>query len=228
MQKFIIAVDGYSSCGKSTFAKAIARRLQYVYIDTGAMYRAVTLFAVQEGFISDGRLDAGRLCSALGRICIDFVLNEASGTPEIRLNGVCVESQIRSGLVADKVSEVSALAPVREHMATLQRQMGARRGIVMDGRDIGTAIFPDADIKIFMTADSDIRAMRRLKEMQEKGVEASFDEIKANLAKRDYMDVHRDVSPLVQAEDAVVLDNSHMTVEDQMKWFEELLESKLA
>lgn len=228
MQKFIIAVDGYSSCGKSTFAKAIARHLQYVYIDTGAMYRAVTLYAVQKGFIHDNTLDAERLCLALDKIHIDFVLNPDTGTPEIRLNGSCVEHLIRSGQVADMVSEVSALAPVREHMATLQRAMGVRRGVVMDGRDIGTAIFPDADIKLFMTADSDIRAMRRQKEMQEKGVEASFEEIKANLAKRDDMDVHRAVSPLIQAEDAIVLDNSHMTLEDQMAWFEKLLKDKKA
>ncbi|MBQ5997798.1 MAG: (d)CMP kinase [Bacteroidales bacterium] len=224
MHRLIIAVDGYSSCGKSTFAKAIARRMGYVYIDTGAMYRAVTLFALEQGMYDSGTLNRRRLYAALPDLQIDFAHDGESGQPEIRLNGKVVEDRIRSGRVADLVSEVSALKPVRTRMTDLQRRMGADRGVVMDGRDIGTVIFPDADIKIFMTADSDVRAMRRLKELQQKHIETTFEEVKANILKRDRLDKTRKNSPLRQAEDAIILDNSHMTPEDQMVWFEDILQ----
>ena len=228
MRRLIIAVDGYSSCGKSTFAKAIARRMGYVYIDTGAMYRAVTLFALEQGLYDSGTLNRRRLYAALPDLQIDFAHNGESGQPEIRLNGRAVEDRIRSGRVADLVSEVSALRPVRARMTDLQRKMGAERGIVMDGRDIGTVIFPDADIKIFMTADDDVRAMRRLKELLGKKIETTFEEVKANLLKRDRLDKTRKNSPLRQAEDAIVLDNSYMTPEDQMVWFEGVLQKMQA
>ena len=224
MRRLIIAVDGYSSCGKSTCAKAIARRMGYVYIDTGAMYRAVTLLALEQGLYDSGTLNRRRLYAALPDLQIDFAYNGESGQPEIRLNGRTVEDRIRSGRVADLVSEVSALRPVRVRMTDLQRKMGTERGIVMDGRDIGTVIFPDADIKIFMTADDDVRAMRRLKELLGKNIETTFEEVKANLLKRDRLDKTRKNSPLKQAEDAIVLDNSHMTPEDQMVWFEGVLQ----
>ena len=196
----------------------------YVYIDTGAMYRAVTLFALEQGLYDSGTLNRRRLYAALPDLQIDFAYNGESGQPEIRLNGRTVEDRIRSGRVADLVSEVSALRPVRVRMTDLQRKMGTERGIVMDGRDIGTVIFPDADIKIFMTADDDVRAMRRLKELLGKNIETTFEEVKANLLKRDRLDKTRKNSPLKQAEDAIVLDNSHMTPEDQMVWFEGVLQ----
>jgi len=226
MQQLIIAIDGYSSCGKSTFAKAIARRMGYVYIDTGAMYRAVTLYVLQHQLFDGVTLDRVQLEEALPRIRVDFARREAGTMPEVRLDGVFVEESIRSGQVADLVSEVSAIPAVRQHMTLLQRRMGVQRGVVMEGRDIGSVVFPDADIKIFMTADSDIRAMRRLKELQQKQMPSTFEEVKANLARRDHLDLTRQSSPLTRAEDAIVLDNSHMTMEEQMVWFEDLLQHK--
>lgn len=226
MKKLIIAIDGHSSCGKSTFAKAIAQRLSYIYIDTGAMYRAVALYALQHGALQEGNLDVAKLIQLLSDIHIDFAWNESTRTPEVRLNGQGVEQQIRSIEVSNLVSEVSAVPEVRERMTILQRKMGMARGVVMDGRDIGTVIFPDADIKIFMTADMEVRASRRLKELQEKHIPGTLEEIRSNISKRDHIDQTRATSPLRQAPDAIVLDNSHMTLSDQMQWFENLLQQK--
>jgi cytidylate kinase len=223
-KKVVIAVDGYSSCGKSTFAKAIAKRLGYAYIDSGAMYRATTLYGLQNGmFDGNGVLNAPNLIAALPLINITFRFNGEKQRNETFLNGVCVEDEIRSIAVADKVSRVAEIGEVREQMVLLQQQMGKEKGIVMDGRDIGTVVFPDAEFKIFMTADPAIRAQRRYDELKGKGEEVDINEVEENIRKRDYIDENREVSPLRQASDALVLDNSHMTVEEQMVWVEEHL-----
>jgi len=222
----IIAIDGFSSCGKSTFAKSIAKKLGYAYIDTGAMYRAVTLFALQNEIMRDGRIDAPALTGRLDEIQITFRRNRETGENETFLNGVCVERDIRSIAVSESVSEASAIKEVRAQLVALQQEMGRDKAIVMDGRDIGTNVFPDADIKIFMTASPEIRTQRRYEELEQKGMPASWDEIYQNLAKRDHIDQTRDESPLRQAPDAVVLDNSHLTPSEQMLWFENLLDSK--
>lgn len=223
-RKVVIAVDGYSSCGKSTFAKAIAKRLGYAYIDSGAMYRATTLYGLQNGmFDANGVLNAPNLIAALPLINITFRFNGEKQRNETFLNGVCVEDEIRTIAVADKVSRVAEIGEVREQMVLLQQQMGKEKGIVMDGRDIGTVVFPDAEFKIFMTADPAIRAQRRYDELKGKGEEVDINEVEENIRKRDYIDENREVSPLRQASDALVLDNSHMTVEEQMVWVEEHL-----
>ena len=223
-RKVVIAVDGYSSCGKSTFAKAIAKRLGYAYIDSGAMYRATTLYGLQNGmFDASGVLNAPNLIAALPLINITFRFNGEKQRNETFLNGVCVEDEIRTIAVADKVSRVAEIGEVREQMVLLQQQMGKEKGIVMDGRDIGTVVFPDAEFKIFMTADPAIRAQRRYDELKAKGEEVDINEVEENIRKRDYIDENREVSPLRQASDALVLDNSHMTVEEQMVWVEEHL-----
>jgi cytidylate kinase len=223
-KKVVIAVDGYSSCGKSTFAKAIAKKLGYAYIDSGAMYRATTLYGLQNGmFDGNGVLNAPNLIAALPLINITFRFNGEKQRNETFLNGVCVEDEIRSIAVADKVSRVAEIGEVREQMVLLQQQMGKEKGIVMDGRDIGTVVFPDAEFKIFMTADPAIRAQRRYDELKSKGEEVDINEVEENIRKRDYIDENREVSPLRKASDALVLDNSHMTVEEQMVWVEEHL-----
>ena len=223
-KKVVIAVDGYSSCGKSTFAKAIAKKLGYAYIDSGAMYRATTLYGLQNGmFDGNGVLNAPNLIAALPLINITFRFNGEKQRNETFLNGVCVEDEIRSIAVADKVSRVAEIGEVREQMVLLQQQMGKEKGIVMDGRDIGTVVFPDAEFKIFMTADPAIRAQRRYDELKGKGEEVDINEVEENIRKRDYIDENREVSPLRKANDALVLDNSHMTVEEQMVWVEEHL-----
>lgn len=223
-RKVVIAVDGYSSCGKSTFAKAIAKRLGYAYIDSGAMYRATTLYGLQNGmFDANGVLNAPNLIAALPLINITFRFNGEKQRNETFLNGVCVEDEIRTIAVADKVSRVAEIGEVREQMVLLQQQMGKEKGIVMDGRDIGTVVFPDAEFKIFMTADPAIRAQRRYDELKAKGEEVDINEVEENIRKRDYIDENREVSPLRRANDALVLDNSHMTVEEQMVWVEEHL-----
>ena len=221
-----IAVDGYSSCGKSTFARHIAEELGYVYIDSGAMYRAFTLFCLDEGIVDSGHVDEKRLKQSLEGVDIDFVPDEEPGTYLIRLNGKIVEDRIRSMNVSQYVSPVSRIGEVREKMVRLQRSIGEQGGVVMDGRDIGTVVFPDADIKIFMTADRRIRAQRRFQELQQKGVKASMDEVEHNLMERDHIDETREISPLKKAEDAVLLDNSFLTVEEQMVWFQNLLKSR--
>ncbi|WP_320054544.1 (d)CMP kinase [uncultured Acetobacteroides sp.] len=223
-RKVVIAVDGYSSCGKSTFAKAIAKRLGYAYIDSGAMYRATTLYGLQNGmFDANGVLNAQKLIAALPLINITFRFNGEKQRNETFLNGVCVEDEIRTIAVADKVSHVAEIGEVREQMVLLQQQMGKEKGIVMDGRDIGTVVFPDAEFKIFMTADPAIRAQRRYDELKAKGEEVDINEVEENIRKRDYIDENREVSPLRRANDAHILDNSHMTVEEQMVWVEEHL-----
>ncbi len=223
MRPLIIAIDGFSSCGKSTFAKAIAQKLGYAYIDTGAMYRAVTLFALRNGMINNEVIDLPALISHLDDIHITFCRNQETGQNETFLNGVCVERDIRTIAVSDMVSEISAIREVRHKLVSLQQAMGKDKTIVMDGRDIGTGVFPDADIKIFMTASPKVRTQRRYDELIQKGMPASWDEINQNLAKRDHIDQTREESPLRQAPDAIVLDNSHMTPDEQMVWFEDLL-----
>ncbi len=216
--KIIIAIDGYSSCGKSTFAKAIAARLGYIFIDTGAMYRAVTLYALEHGAIRSGIVDEDEVVRLLKEIQITFRFNPERGASDIYVNGDRVEGKIRTIEVSNCVSAVSAIAEVREMLVKMQQEMGRRKGVVMDGRDIGTVVFPDAELKIFMTADPKVRAQRRYDELTAKGDKVSLEEIEQNVRDRDYQDMHRAISPLCQAEDAIVLDNSQMTVEEQMTW----------
>ena len=223
----IITVDGYSSCGKSTFAKAIARELNYLYIDSGAMYRAVTLFCLRKGFVSGGVADTAKIIDSLPEIKITFRKNNETGFNETLLNGESVERELRDREVSDNVSAVSTIAEVRAKMVELQRAMGAGGGIVMDGRDIGTVVFPDAPIKIFMTATPAVRAQRRYLELVQKGMPADMTAVENNINDRDRIDSSRDISPLCQADDAVVLDNSEMTPEEQMVWFKKLFKEKL-
>ncbi|MCP9611594.1 (d)CMP kinase [Coprobacter sp. LH1063] len=213
----VIAIDGFSSCGKSTMAKELAKKLGYIYIDSGAMYRAVTLFCIQNGLVTNGVIDEDRLKDEMRNIKIEFRIN-SEGRPETYLNDKNVEQEIRSMQVSNLVSPVSAIGFVREAMTRLQQDMGRRKGIVMDGRDIGTTVFPNAELKIFVTASSDTRAKRRLEEMLRKGQTATYDEVLKNVEERDYIDQHRTVSPLRKADDAILLDNSHMTLEQQDQW----------
>ena len=217
-QKIVIAIDGFSSCGKSTFAKAIARRLGYIFIDTGAMYRAVTLYALEHGAIRSGIVDEEAVVRLLDEISITFRFNPERGASDIYVNGTFVEGKIRTIEVSNCVSAVSAIAEVRRKLVAMQQEMGRKRGVVMDGRDIGTVVFPDAELKIFMTADPKVRARRRYDELTAKGDAVSLEEIEQNVRDRDYQDMHRAISPLRQADDAVVLDNSQLSVEEQMQW----------
>ena len=219
--KIIIAVDGFSSCGKSTFAKAIAAKLGYIFIDTGAMYRAVTLYALEHGAIRSGVVDEDAVVALLKDIAIDFRFNPERGASDIYVNGDLVEGKIRTIEVSNCVSPVSSIREVREKLVAMQQQMGRKRGVVMDGRDIGTVVFPDAELKIFMTADPHIRALRRYDELRAKGDSVSLDEIEQNVRSRDEADMSRAISPLRQADDAIVLDNSFMTIPEQMEWFME-------
>ena len=218
-KKIIIAIDGFSSCGKSTFAKSIAARLGYIFIDTGAMYRAVTLYALEHGAIRSGIADEERIVALLPEIAITFRFNPQRGASDIYVNGDLVEGKIRTIEVSNCVSAVSSIREVREKLVAMQQQMGERRGVVMDGRDIGTVVFPDAELKIYMTADPRVRAERRYAELRAKGDEVSFDEVLDNVISRDKADMSRAISPLRKADDAVVLDNSRMTVGEQMEWF---------
>ena len=218
-KKIIIAIDGHSSCGKSTFAKAIAARLGYIFIDTGAMYRAVTLYALENGAIEMGVLDEQRIVAMLPDIDIDFRFNPQRGASDIYVNGDLVEGKIRTIEVSNYVSQVSSVGAVREKLVALQQQMGLKRGVVMDGRDIGTVVFPDAELKIFMTAEPKVRAERRYAELTAKGDKVTMEEILENVISRDKADMSRAISPLRKADDAIVLDNSHMSVEEQMEWF---------
>ena len=226
-KKLIIAIDGYSSCGKSTFARAIAKELGYIFIDSGAMYRAVTLFCMRSGFISDSRLDLQGILTELKDIHIEFVYNPDIAEYETFLNSENVEKEIRSLEVSRHVSRISMIQEVRTRMVELQRQIGVFKGIVMDGRDIGTVVFPDADLKIFMKASVEIRAKRRYDEMKGKGIDVNYDEIERNIMARDITDENRDISPLRRADDAVILDNSRMTVEEQMTWVMNIIEKKI-
>lgn len=213
-----IAIDGHSSCGKSTMAKELARKLGYIYVDTGAMYRTVTLYAMRNNmFDADGEICADALRDAMSDIKVGFVLNE-EGRPEATLNGEVVERVIRSIEVSNHVSKVAALPFVREAMVAQQREMGNKQSVVMDGRDIGTTVFPDAELKIFVTASAKVRAQRRYDELQAKGMPADYDEILKNVEERDYIDSHREVSPLRKAEDALLLDNSEMSIAEQNEW----------
>lgn len=222
MKKIVIAIDGYSSCGKSTMAKDLAREVGYIYVDTGAMYRAVTLFAMRNGvFDADDNIDKARLKALLPDVKLTFKLNSETKLPEVCLNGECVERDIRTLEVSQHVSPIAALPFVREKLVEQQQAMGKEKGIVMDGRDIGTVVFPDAELKIFVTASAEIRAQRRFKELEAKGMPANFDEILQNVEQRDYIDTHRETSPLRQADDALVLDNSHLTIADQKVWLME-------
>jgi cytidylate kinase len=224
MKKITIAIDGYSSCGKSTMAKDLAREVGYIYIDSGAMYRAVTLYCLENQLFTEEGIDTIRLEAAMPGIQISFQLNPETGRPMTFLNGANVEDRIRTMEVSNHVSPVAALPFVREALVKLQQEMGKEKGIVMDGRDIGTAVFPDAELKIFVTASAEIRAQRRYDELQAKGQEASFDEILANVKERDYIDQNREVSPLRQANDALLLDNSNLTIEEQKQWLKERFE----
>ena len=217
-KKIIIAIDGHSSCGKSTVAKQLAQRLGYIYIDTGAMYRVVTLVALRNGWMVDKVPNIDKVIDGLKDIKISFRWDEKQGKNTTFLNGENVEEEIRRLEVSENVSPISTIAEVRKEMVKQQRENGKNKGIVMDGRDIGTVVFPDAELKIFMTASPEIRAQRRFDELKEKGLDVSFDEILANVEGRDKIDSSRTISPLKKAEDAVVLDNSHMTREEQLEW----------
>ncbi len=219
-RRIIIAIDGHSSCGKSTFAKAIAARLGYIFIDTGAMYRAVTLYALEHGAINSGIVDEQAVVAMLKDIVIDFRFNPQRGASDIYVNGDLVEGKIRTIEVSNCVSAVSSIAQVRAMLVEMQQQMGERRGVVMDGRDIGTVVFPEAELKIYMTADPMVRAERRYKELTEKGDNVTLEEIYENVVSRDKADMTRAISPLRKADDAIVLDNSAMSVEEQMQWFD--------
>lgn len=221
--KLIIAIDGHSSCGKSTFAKAIASKMNYIYIDSGAMYRAFTLACMEQGIIKGDRVEEEQLDELLGNIDISFKKLPGSLVPETFLNGNNVEDKIRSIEVSNHVSLISKFGKVREKMVALQRETARDKGVVMDGRDIGTVVFPGADIKIFMTADTSIRAERRYRELRANGVDADFNEVRKNIIERDRLDETREVSPLKKAPGAIVLDNSYMTPEEQMDWFENIL-----
>ena len=223
-RKIIIAVDGFSSCGKSTFAKAIAARLGYIFIDTGAMYRAVTLFALEQGAIRSGIVHEDEVAALLDRIAITFRFNPERGASDIYVNGDLVEGKIRTIEVSNCVSQVSAIPAVRKKLVAMQQEMGRRRGVVMDGRDIGTVVFPDAELKLFMTADPAVRARRRYDELTAKGQQVTLEEIERNVRERDKADMSRAISPLRQADDAIVLDNSRMTVDEQMEWFVRLFD----
>lgn len=223
MSRIIIAIDGYSSCGKSTLAKALAARLGYAYIDSGAMYRCVTLYALKNGIIKDSRFEDKEIIKILPKVNISFQFNPHTKTNETFLNGENVEKQIRTLEVAAVVSKVSAIREVRAHMAAIQRSLGKEKGIVMDGRDIGTHIFPDAELKIFMTADPDVRVQRRMDELNSKGMHVEKNEVKMNLLQRDYDDTHRKENPLVKAKDCIVLDNSELGKEEQLEYVLKLI-----
>lgn len=229
-KKIIVAIDGYSSCGKSSMARTLARAIDYIYVDTGAMYRGVTLLAMQRGFISASGIDKARLREALPQVQLTFVKQEGQEQAELYLDGVSIEREIRTMEVAAQVSSIASLPFVREFLTDQQRAMGLQKGIVMDGRDIGTAVFPEAELKVFVTADPVIRAERRLAELRSKGDSTTtLEEVLTNLQQRDYLDTHREVAPLRQAADARVLDNSHLTIAEQdallLDLFEQALQS---
>ncbi|MBO5951108.1 MAG: (d)CMP kinase [Bacteroidaceae bacterium] len=217
MKRIIVAIDGHSSCGKSTMAKSLAAKVGYTYVDTGAMYRAVTLYSIRRGFFTATGIDTDALESEIGNIQISFSKDE-SGKQITMLNGENVEKEIRGMEVSGKVSPIATIGFVREAMVEEQRKMGAGGAVVMDGRDIGTVVYPNAELKIFVTASAEIRAQRRYDEMVAKGDTPNYDDILKNVKERDYIDSHREISPLKQADDAVVLDNSYMTLQEQDEW----------
>jgi cytidylate kinase len=215
MKKIIIAIDGHSSCGKSTMAKTLAQQIGYTYIDTGAMYRAITLFCLQNHLFDGDKLNLDKLKATIKNIHISFVHNPETGKSDTYLNGKNVEKEIRGMAVADKVSLIAAIGFVREEMVLQQQAMGKGKGIVMDGRDIGTVVFPNAELKIFVTASPEIRAQRRLEELIGKGENVSFKDVLQNITKRDHIDSTRKDGPLKQADDAIILDNSDLTIQEQ-------------
>lgn len=221
--KITIAIDGFSSTGKSTLAKHLAKELSYVYVDTGAMYRAVAFFAMQNGYISTDFFDKETLINGLPFIKLHFQFNEKLGFAEIYLNEVNVESEIRTLEVSNFVSKIAEVSEVRSKLVEQQQEMGKNKGIVMDGRDIGTVVFPDAELKIFMNASSETRAQRRYEELISKGSEVSYEEVFKNVQERDYIDTHREDSPLLMADDAIEIDNSYLTKEEQFKIVLELV-----
>lgn len=219
MKKITIAIDGYSSCGKSTMAKDLAKEIGYIYVDTGAMYRSVTLYALRNNlFNADGSIREQELQEQMKNINISFQFNKETGRPDTYLNGENVENDIRTMEVSSHVSPIATLAFVREALVEQQQRMGAEKGIVMDGRDIGTVVFPDAELKIFVTASAEVRAQRRYDELKAKGMEADFADILKNVQERDYIDSHRETSPLRKADDALELDNSQLTIAEQKQW----------
>ena len=225
MKKIIIAIDGFSSCGKSTMAKDLAKEIGYIYIDSGAMYRAVTLYCIENNlFDAENHINEESLMNQMKDIHITFQLNAETQRPMTFLNGVNVEDKIRSLAVSSRVSPVAALGFVRKALVEQQQAMGKEKGIVMDGRDIGTAVFPDAELKIFVTASAEIRAQRRYDELKAKGQEASFEDILHNVEERDRIDQSREVSPLRKADDAILLDNSHLTIAEQKEWLQKEFE----
>jgi len=227
MHHITIAIDGFSSTGKSTVAKQLADYLDYLFVDTGAMYRAVTLYGLQQGFITEDQVQEAPLIAALPKIELSFVKN-AEGKRDIYLNGVNVEQEIRTLAVSEYVSPVAAISEVRKKLVEQQRKMGVGQGIVMDGRDIGTVVFPNADLKIFMTASPEIRARRRFDELTKRGDQISYEEVLENVTERDFIDSTREDSPLTQAEDAIVIDNSETNVEDQFHMVLQLAKDRIA
>ena len=227
MKKIIVAIDGHSSCGKSTMAKSLAAQVGYIYVDTGAMYRAVTLFAMRQGlFDAQGQPDAARLEALVPEIEVSFHLDPTTSLPLVCLNGEVVEEEVRTLEVSSHVSSIAALPFVREALTRQQQRMGEEKGIVMDGRDIGTVVFPQAELKVFVTASAEVRAQRRFLELTAKGQTVAFEDILRNVQERDYIDSHREVAPLRQADDALVLDNSEMTREEQMQWLLDRFEER--
>ena len=219
MKKITIAIDGYSSCGKSTMAKDLAKKIGYIYVDTGAMYRSVTFYALRNHlFNADGSIKEEELKAQMDKIKISFQLNKATGRPDTYLNGENIETEIRTMEVSSYVSIIAALPFVRTALVEQQQQMGAEKGIVMDGRDIGTVVFPHAELKVFVTASAEVRAQRRYDELKGKGMDADFYEILRNVQERDYIDTHRETSPLRKADDAIELDNSNLTITEQQQW----------
>ena len=225
MKKITIAIDGFSSCGKSTMAKDLAKKLGYVYVDTGAMYRAVTLYAMRNGlFNADGSIKTADLERQMN---ITLKLNKTAERPDTYLNNELVENDIRTLEVSNHVSQIAAVPFIREAMVAQQQRMGKDKGVVMDGRDIGTTVFPEAELKVFVTASAEVRAQRRYDELKEKGMPADFNDILKNVQERDYIDSHREISPLRKAPDAIELDNSHMTIAEQSAWLMDQVEQKI-
>lgn len=224
--KITIAIDGFSSTGKSTLAKQLAKQLGYVYVDTGAMYRAVTLFALNNHFISDTDLDKEGLAASMDNVNLKFVFNPNLGFAEMYLNGENVEAEIRTMRVSGFVSRIAEVSKVRAKLVEQQQQMGKDKGIVMDGRDIGTIVFPHAELKLFMTASPETRAQRRFEELTQKGQEVRYDDVLKNVQERDYIDSHREDSPLVKADDAIEIDNSYLTIQEQFDLVLDLVKEK--
>ena len=221
-----IAIDGYSSCGKSTLAKLLSQKMEYSYIDTGAMYRSVTLYLVNQGLIKDGKVDRNSIISALPNINVTFKFNPSKNQSDTYLNGVNVEDEIRSPEISGLVSGISTLKEVRQKLIALQKTIGESKRVVMDGRDIGTAVLPNAEVKFFVTADLDVRTQRRFDELESKGYDFSFEKVKKNLLERDHNDTHREENPLRQAEDAILLDNTDLTIDELVNLAFEIVEKK--